>query len=268
MNIELGINGIGLWTHGLTNWDAFTAAARDDYAYVGAEWVKPAPTVIPGRERRRAPLMVKLAVEVMEQACRMAAVDLETVTSVFASAMGDSEITEYMCATLAGEQKMLSPTKFHNSVHNAPAGYWSISTKNHAASTFVSGFENSFAVALLEATVICATESVPVALAAYDIASSEPLTGVCPISQPFGCALVLEPAGAETGWTIAITHAAGSATLIDAAPAFVRERIQANPAARCLLLLDALARERTEEIRWSTGSGTCIGVRLIATPDA
>jgi hypothetical protein len=268
MNIELEITGIGLWTHGLTNWDEFVVAARNDYADVDDVWIKPAPAIIPGRERRRAPLIVKLAVEVMEQASRMAAIDPGAVATVFTSAVGDTEITEYICSTLAGEQKMLSPTKFHNSVNNAPSGYWSISMQNRAPSTFVSGIENSFAVGLLEAATLCATENTAVALAAYDIASSQPLTDVFPISQPFGCALVLEPAGARAGWTVAIGHGTGSATLTETAPAFVRKQVEGNPAARCLPLLDALARQRAEEIRWSTGPATCIGVQLIADRNA
>ena len=47
---------------------------------------------------------------------------------MFASTYGDLAITDYMCSTLAKAPMTLSPTRFHNSVHNAAAGYWSIAT--------------------------------------------------------------------------------------------------------------------------------------------
>ena len=75
--------------------------------------------------------------EVAAQACAMAARDAAALPCVFASTHGDLAITDYMCATLAGAPRELSPTKFHNSVHNAPAGYWTIATHCHAASNAV-----------------------------------------------------------------------------------------------------------------------------------
>ena len=35
----------------------------------------------------------------------------------------------------ASPEREVSPTRFHNSVHNAPAGYWSIATRSHEPST-------------------------------------------------------------------------------------------------------------------------------------
>jgi len=54
---------------------------------------------------------------------------------------------------LAGENKALSPTKFHNSVHNAAAGYWTISTGCMQAANSVAGFDNSVSLTLLEALI-------------------------------------------------------------------------------------------------------------------
>ena len=33
---------------------------------------------------------------------------------------------------LAADPRELSPTRFHNSVHNAPAGYWTVAAHCHA----------------------------------------------------------------------------------------------------------------------------------------
>ena len=48
-------------------------------------------------------------------------------------------------------ERELSPTRFHNSVHNAPAGYWSIATQSREPSTSLCRDDESFQAALLEA---------------------------------------------------------------------------------------------------------------------
>jgi hypothetical protein len=69
------------------------------------------------------------------------------VPCVFASAHGDLSINDYMCGTLASDPTVLSPTKFHNSVHNAAVGYWTIGVGCMAASNSVVGLRDSFASA-------------------------------------------------------------------------------------------------------------------------
>jgi hypothetical protein len=58
-----------------------------------------------------------MAIEVMDQACKMANISPDDVAVIFSSAMGDMQITDYMCRALAKTPKLISPTKFHNSVH-------------------------------------------------------------------------------------------------------------------------------------------------------
>jgi hypothetical protein len=210
----------------------------------GSDFTVPNPPAIPPRERRRSPLPVKLGVEVAQQACDMAGVDASTVASVFTSAMGDTGITDYMCRQLAGPQKMLSPTKFHNSVHNAPSGYWSIATKNHAASGFIGGFEHSFPVALLEATVLCVTEDCPVVLVANDVAHRAPFEDIVRIEQSFACAVLLNPAPGTRGWSMALENCPGSVTWPLPGHPALAEMSESNPAARSLALLEALALAR------------------------
>src|SRR5690606_42059827 len=60
-------------------------------------------------------------------------------------------ITDYMAATLASDPRSISRTRFHNSVHNAAAGYWTIGAGCTAAATAVSAGPASFAQGLLEA---------------------------------------------------------------------------------------------------------------------
>ena len=61
-------------------------------------------------------------------------------------------ITDYMSETLAGDDPAsISPTRFHNSVHNAAAGYWTIGAHCMQAATAISAYDASFAEGLLEA---------------------------------------------------------------------------------------------------------------------
>jgi len=215
------------------------------------EWSAPAPAQIPDRERRRAPLIVKLAVEVAHQACNMAGVDKHDVMTVFASAMGDTDITDYMCRTLAGPAKILSPTRFHNSVHNAPAGYWSISAENRAASTSVAASRESFPTALLEASVLSSVELRNVLLVATDTQVKSPLGDVYPISEPFGVAMLLQNQATESHhWPVKITHCSGSADWPCLSDSRLRSLYEGNPAARCLALLQSLDQSEPTVVRF------------------
>ncbi len=95
---------------------------------------------------------------------------------------------------------MISPTKFHNSVHNAAAGYWTIGTGCRKASTALAAARASFAEALLEAAVQATTDADPVLLVCYDVEARGPLSEVCKSTSVFGTALVLsQPDPTRTG---------------------------------------------------------------------
>jgi beta-ketoacyl synthase-like protein len=194
--MKVSILGVGIWGPGMCSYDDLCALSQDqtDASLAALEFTAPKPQAIAARERRRAGLMINLAVEVAHQACAHAGVDVQEVPSVFVSAMGDTDITDYMCRKLSQPEKLLSPTKFHNSVHNAPSGYWSISAHNHAPSTFVGGYTDSFGAGLLEAVSQAHAWHTPVLLVAYDIANRSPFAEVTPVKHSFACALVIAPA--------------------------------------------------------------------------
>src|SRR5207249_3493148 len=103
---------------------------------------------------------------------------------VFASAYGDLAVNDYLCATLARAPLEVSPTRFHNSVHNAPAGYWAIATGCTRASTAISAGDASFGAGLLEAALLACSESGPTLLAACDVAAVGPLRDVIACRSP------------------------------------------------------------------------------------
>src|SRR5690606_426430 len=143
------IEGIGFWANGLPSWQAALDHVVDGApADAGG---KPSPTLLAPNERRRAPPSVAVALDVALAACEAAGRDPASLPSVFASTHGDLAITDYMCATLADDPRAISPTKFHNSVHNAAAGYWTIGAGCLRPATALSAHRASFAQGLLEA---------------------------------------------------------------------------------------------------------------------
>lgn len=189
---ELDIVGIGAWSGCFSDFRAFEAGLKKN------EWPEGTvlkPETIPPRERRRAPQTVKMAVEVMEQACKMAAVAPSEPAVVFASAMGDMQITDAMCSTVAGQPELVSPTRFHNSVHNAAIGYWSIATGSHQPATAVAGHDNSGAVGLLEAAVQCSEDNVPVIFVCQEGKAPQTLHIIRPSDHEMALSLLFVPAG-------------------------------------------------------------------------
>ncbi|MBS0431350.1 MAG: beta-ketoacyl synthase chain length factor [Proteobacteria bacterium] len=191
--LRLNIEGIGAWARGVPDWPALRAILRGECDLREDAPSKPAAAVLPPAERRRAPEAVLLAAEVSAQACAMSRRDPASLPCVFASTHGELAITDYLCATLGAAPRELSPTRFHNSVHNAPAGYWTIATHCERASSAVTGWHASFGAGLLEAALLAAAEPAPVLFAAYDTASTGPLAEMTRTMLPFGTAFVLSP---------------------------------------------------------------------------
>jgi hypothetical protein len=193
----LYIEGPAFWTPTLPGWDAARAAFRGEGALSDPPAKRPAPQVLAPAERRRAPDTVALALEVAAAAMSASGRNAADVPCVFTSAHGDLSINDYMCGTLATDPKVLSPTKFHNSVHNAAVGYWTIGTGCMAASNAISAYEHSFAAGLLEAAVQCAADQEAVLLVGYDTPTVGALTSVTDSRGLLAVALVLAPAPTE-----------------------------------------------------------------------
>jgi len=94
---------------------------------------------------------------------------------------------------LASDDRQISPTRFHNSVHNAAAGYWGIATGAMTSSSVLSAFDASFGAGLLEALTQVVVDRTRTVLLTCDTAYPEPLFSARPISDAFGIALVLAP---------------------------------------------------------------------------
>jgi hypothetical protein len=241
--LQLGIAGIGVLGPGLTDWRQAAPLLRTPGAWTSVPTVVPAPDRLPPTERRRASVAVKAAVLVADQACAMAGVDAAAVATVFTSASGDPAICHAMCEALAKPERVVSPTRFTNSVHNAPAGYWHIAVQSRRASTSLAAYDASANAGLLEAAVQCSATRAPVLLAAYDIPYPAPLHALRPLPDVFAFALLLLPDASPAPWRLSVALSRGGATARCDGDGLEQLR-RGIPAARALPLLQALARER------------------------
>ncbi len=207
--------------------------------------VRPQPALLPPNEQRRAPDSVAVALQVAQAACANAARDPALLPTVFASTYGDLAITDYMCGTLAKAPATLSPTRFHNSVHNAAAGYWSIATGCRQPYCALGAGDYTFAAGLFTAALQACADETDVLFVAYDINARGPLARVAHSCGMLGVAMVLSAIPGSSG---------ASLQLHVSAEAPAQGEPGANAMAACLPLIAAL--------QCTSGEGELLSLRL------
>jgi hypothetical protein len=234
------IDGIGLLGPGFSNWPASRAVLTGQAPYQYQKTVLAAPATLPPAERRRCGPIVKLSLAVGQEAAAAAGLDVSLVPSVFSASGADGGNCHEICQMLASDDRQISPTRFHNSVHNAAAGYWSIATGAMAPSSVLCAYDASFGAGLLEAMTQAVVDNTGTLLIACDTTYPEPLRAARPIPDEFGVGLVLAPkAGVNSLARISVALTGAPADrLADEALEQLRTAI---PAARSLPLLRALA---------------------------
>ncbi|HTV97409.1 MAG TPA: beta-ketoacyl synthase chain length factor [Steroidobacteraceae bacterium] len=245
MIVQAFVAGIGVLGPGLAGWAETRSVLRGERPYACAPTVLPAPTLLPAAERRRTGRVVKLALAVAAQATAHAAVEPAQLRSVFSASGGDGENCHELCQSLAAPAREVSPTRFSNSVHNAPAGYWSIATGATAPSTVLCAFDGSFCAGLLEAMVQVSVDEERILLVVYDAQYPEPMRAKRPVPDAFGAALVLTPARQPSSLARLRASIGGESIERLAQPGLEALR-SANPAARALPLLRRLALARSD----------------------
>ena len=182
-------------------------------------------TLIPTSLRRRTSLTTRIAITAAQGACQQAKVDATLLPSVFASLGGEIQITDALCRLLPTDEA-LSPTQFHNSVHNTTAGYWGILNQCQAPVTAIAAYDDTFAMGLLEACSQLQLNPGALMLVCYD--EQWPQYLAPPIGKTaFACALVLstEKSGALASITLPKVEAFNPdfdeqwTTMVNSAPA-------------------------------------------------
>lgn len=247
MTLTAYIEGIGLLGPGLPDWPGSQAVLCGQALYQPQKTILPCPGLLPAAERRRSGAIVKLTLATGLEAIAAAGGDAASLPTVFSSSGGDGENCHAICEMLASNDRQISPTRFHNSVHNAAAGYWSIATGAMASSSVLCAFDACFGAGLLETLTQVVVNHTRSVLLACDTAYPEPLYSARPIPDSFGIALVLAPQrSAQTLAQISVSLTDARADQLDD-PALESLRL-AVPAARGLPLLRLIARRQSQRV--------------------
>lgn len=262
--MSVRVEAVGVIGPGLEGWAAARPMLRGQAPYAAAPLPTPRTDLLGANERRRTTPVIRLAMQAAEDALRGSSRSAAELHSVFASATGDMEIVERICTALCTPGRPVSPTQFHNSVHNAPAGYWSLGAAARTPSTSIGAHDLSFCAGLLEAWSSALVEQRPVLLVAYDWPPPARFQPHRPAQHAFAAALLLAPDGpgaaAAPALEIDLQPAAGSAPSTMTDPLLETLRRQ-TPAARALPLLAALAGPQAAEVRLAYGDDRLLRLR-------
>lgn len=241
------IEGIGILGPGLADWPSARVILTGEQPYRSSKTVIPAPELLPAAERRRASDIVKLTLATSLEAIAAAGLAAASLPSVFSFSNGDGLNCHTICEMLASDDRQISPTRFHNSVHNAAAGYWSIATGAMASSSVLCAFDASFGAGLLDALTQVVVDDTPCILMASDTPYPEPMFSNRPIPDNFGIALLLAPqASPQAIAKITVSISNDEADKLD--DAALEALHMAIPAARGLPLLQLIAQQKNGRV--------------------
>lgn len=258
------VAGVAVHGPGLPGWEASRRVFAGLAPLTGDTPPLPPPAILAPNERRRAGAVIRLALTVASEASAMAALDPAALRSVFASANGDSLTLHNILMALTEPGGQVSPTQFHNSVHNAPAGYWSIGARATQATICLGCYDFTVAAALMKAVAETAVECQTVLLCVYDLPMPEPLNACRPTRGGFGAALVLTPEASPASLAaLRIRYQAGPADPAREPPRHpgLAALSLANPAARILRLLETLALGEPDHLAMTLLDG-CLDVTV------
>jgi len=209
-SIDIVILGIGAIGPGFTIWPELQTILKEGFPLADIKTQLPSPEILPPAERRRASSIVKAGLNVGLEACKDAGLDPRELLTVFTSSGADGVNCEAICEQLASDDRLISPTRFHNSVHNTVAGYWGIATGCMQPSQVISAEDGSFAAGLLEAAIQANHSGEPCLLVCYDTSYPGALNQVRPISDTAAIALIVAKPGEPKGKYPAIQMSLGN----------------------------------------------------------
>jgi len=250
--MRCAVLGVGVFGPGLPDWNAARAVLRGEAPYMHAANAVPPATLLPPAERRRATRATRLALTAAQEALANAGVDPQAVAAVFASSSGSADVLHDICAMLAANDYQISPTKFHNSVHNAASGYYSIAVGSRRGATSVCAHDESAPAGLLEAVTQAVDSNEPVLLVSFDLPYPFPLSSVRPIQDEWAIGILLGHDVTRPQLTVTLDRAGSESTLEIADLDSVTRH---NPTARLLPLIAALARGGAQSVALARKNG-------------
>lgn len=239
------IQAIEVCTPGMMNWQAAEDIFLGHKIYQKDEQPVPHNTILPARENRRASSTIHLSLHIAEKLQQQANMQPNEWRSVLASSDGDMDIFHSLSQSLSQEEPSVSPTLFHQSLHNSAAGYLHIAMQSQQASVSISAGNDTFSSGLLTAMIDLCTSRFPVLFVAYNMTSPMPVHNHHPIITWFGSGFIFTPE--KTAASIAKI----TCSLIDKQDETVsslNELRLSNPIARSLPLLEHMARQSREPV--------------------
>ncbi|MBR0701952.1 beta-ketoacyl synthase chain length factor [Bradyrhizobium diazoefficiens] len=250
------VEAVAVVGSGLQDWDMAQSALRDPSTYRPGQVMTDGSDTMPPNERRRTTPVIRLVLQVMQQLQSRSTIDLSRSASVFATSWGDLQVIENMMSSLIAPGIPVSPVQFHNMVHNAPAGYWSIGARARSSSTSLTAGDGTFAAGLADA-VACANshDDECVSYVCYEHPGPAVFEDYSPINTPFAVAMLL---------TAKRTERSSCSVALEICPAMPETTMEyadleslrrGNPAARSLPLLQATTRDDAQRVILSLATG-------------
>lgn len=262
MTPAIGIAGIGLLGPGLAGWAAAQPVLAGRAAFEAAPVLPPVPSLLPATERRRTGPSVRLALAVASEAVQASGLRGEEIDTVFASSNGEAQVIVSILEALYAPDGAISPTQFHNSVHNAAAGYWGIAAGSARPSVSLGGHDFVFATGLMQAAAQVAMQRAPLLFVVHDVPLPPPLRALRPGEESFAAAFVLVPGAAPHG-TLRIGYAAEGPDAEPPLPPDFAAIRSGNPAARALPLLIALAGRQSATMRLALPEAAGLDIAVV-----
>ena len=193
MDVEIYVNAIGVSGPGLVDWDSSQPIFSGEKVLSLDPVVYPEISLLKGSQGRHITRTMRLIHGACLQLVNRIGKENICVPTIFSSSSNDHDIADEIFRSLHTDADSVSPTSFHNSVHNAPVGYWTIALKNHNPYTSIAASNHSFPMGLIEAIAYQKCNDVSVVLGVYEGATPMPLHQVHPVVHPFAVALHLSP---------------------------------------------------------------------------
>lgn len=230
------VAGLGLCApghRGTATWSA---------AFPGLEVSEATGELLPPALRRRASSLSRMAAAVAGRAAHQASVDLSRVPLILGSAYGEIAAAVEMMREFGGPTALPSPTRFHNSVHNAAAAYLSIATGNRGFTTALAAGTATPAMAVLEAVALLEAIGGDALLVLLD----EPPPGPFESAQPYPSAAAAFCLSYRPGpLTLAVMSEARRGS---APPADLPDGLERHPCAGAFALLAAVTSRRSATV--------------------
>lgn len=203
--LHIPVGGIGLRAPGIINVHALLQSSDEPREEGHFETPKGQGLCLPATERRRATPVTRLALDAAMEATSGVS-DPSLLTTLFASSGGEVTVIHQIFDMLAQGDTALSPTAFHNSVHNAAAGYWSIASGSQYPADSICAYDDSFGAGLADAALRYLQGERNILLIAYDLPPPYPISEKRHIRDAIAAALLLGYEGASPIATLSVNY--------------------------------------------------------------